>query len=102
MSNRRPRAPRDRLLNMAMRWIEIVEASAAEKAQKLVQKQRSARDKIAAAQRKRSEASRKYQDQMRAADDSDNKRRDAGQRLQDQLRSANDAQQAAQAKLRTS
>lgn len=84
-----------------MRWIEIIEGTAAEKAQKLAQKQRTARDKIAAANRKKSEASRTYQDQMRKADDSANKRREAGQRLQDRLRSANDAQQAAQARLRT-
>ena len=83
-----------------MRWFEIVE-SAADAADNETRRQVKARQKISGAQRKRSAASRQYQDQLRKADDSPGKRREAGQRYQDKLRSANDAQQDAQAKLRT-
>ncbi len=83
-----------------MRWYEIVEASTpAEKAQKKVSKDMKARQKVADAQRKTSEASPRYQDQLRKAGDSPSKRSEAGQSYQDSLRSANDAQRAAQAKL---
>lgn len=81
-----------------MRWIEIIESSA-DAAARTAERQRKARDKIASAQRKRSDASRQYQTGMQKAGDSPSKRREVGQRYQDKLRTANDAQRAAQAKL---
>lgn len=68
------------LLNITMKYSEIIEATTAEKAQKAAQKRVRAHQKLTDAQRKKSEAARRYQDQ---------------------LRKANDAQTAAQAALRS-
>jgi len=85
-----------------MRWFEIVEGtSPAEKAARDAQRKLSAREKINSAQRKRSEAARRYQDQMRTAGDSPSKRRAAGERYQSALSTANDQQRDAQMKLST-
>jgi hypothetical protein len=98
--NKLPASPVVHSTKYQMRWFEIVEASTpAERMQKQSERARKARDKIADAQRKRSEASRRYQDQRQKAGDSPSKASEAGQRYQDSLRSANAAQRAAQAKL---
>lgn len=68
------------MLNIGMRYREIVESTPFEKAQKTAQKRIKANRKLADAQRKKS---------------------DAGQKYQDQLRKANDAQRDAQAALRS-
>lgn len=85
-------------LNRVMRWIEITE-SAADAAARTAEHQRKAREKIASAQRKRSDASRQYQAGLNKAGDSPSKRQEAGQRYQDKLRTASNAQKAAQATL---
>ena len=83
-----------------MRYWELIEAlTPAEKSQNKAAKDMKARQKIADAQRKRSEASRSYQNQVQKAGDSPSKRSQANQTYQDKLRSAGDAQRAAQAKL---
>lgn len=59
-----------------MRYFEILESLAQSRAERRRAEQRSARDKIASADRKRSTAAARYQDELRACSDAVAKARD--------------------------
>ncbi|WP_380940184.1 hypothetical protein [Sphingomonas floccifaciens] len=56
-------------LNTSMRYQEIVEATAAAKAQRAAEKKVKARRKFTDAQRAKSDAAQRYQGELRAAND---------------------------------
>lgn len=53
----------------SMRYQEIIEAAAAEKARKAFQKRKRAHEKFTDAQQKKSEAAQQFQDKLRKAND---------------------------------
>ena len=60
-----------------MRYIEIVESAELSAARRAQEKQRKARERIAGANKKRSEAGARYQNQLKSCDDAISKARDA-------------------------
>lgn len=60
-----------------MRYIEIIESAEQSTARRTQEKQRKARERIASADRKRSDAASRYQDQVKACDDAITKARAA-------------------------
>lgn len=60
-----------------MRYFEIIESAEQSAARRAQEKQRKARERIASANKKRSEAGARYQDQLKTCDDAITKARDA-------------------------
>lgn len=60
-----------------MRYFEIIESAEQLAARRAQEKQRKARERIASANKKRSEAGARYQDQVKSCDDAISKARDA-------------------------
>lgn len=54
-----------------MTYRDILEASAADEAQKVAEKRRKENERVDAARRKRTDAARQYQDKLRSANDAE-------------------------------